>query len=99
MVSLVGGYAECWYVIPPLWTEGLVVVGLELGGVSEGGCSGVGSSDEWEIGVRFPDENDPDTGGCSDELKADWQTVGTIDWCSEGARAELRTELVPRADE
>lgn len=52
-----------------LWfAEGLAAVGLVLGGVaSDDACKGVGSSDEWERGVRFPDENELEVGGCKED--------------------------------
>lgn len=77
--------------------------GLELGGVeSVGGWSGVGSSEECDIGVRLPDVKEDDVGGCKeDAANADWQTEGAVkaDWCRDGAKAEFRTELVPKAEE
>lgn len=66
---------------PLVWfADGLDVVGLELGGVaSAGACRGVASSDEWEMGVRFPDEKELDVGGCKVEAaRADWQTDGAV---------------------
>lgn len=52
-----------------LWfTPGLVAVGLVLGGVvSAGACNGVAISEEWDRGVKFPDEKELDVGGCRDE--------------------------------
>lgn len=47
------------------------MTGLELGGVSVEACKGVGSSEECDRGVKFPDEKDVDVGGCSDEARAD----------------------------
>lgn len=64
-----------------LWfADGLVVVGLELGGVaSVGACRGVASSEEWDRGVRLPEEKELDVGGCrEDTARADWQTEGAV---------------------
>lgn len=64
-----------------LWfAEGLVVVGLELGGVgSVGACKGVASSEEWERGVRLPEENELEVGGWRlDAASADWHTDGAV---------------------
>ena len=59
-------------------------MGLELGGVaSVDACNGVASSDEWDRGVRLPDENELDVGGCRDDAaSADWHTEGALnaDW-------------------
>lgn len=81
---------------------GLAAVGLVLGGVVSEACNGVGISDEWDNGVKFPDENELVVGGCRDEAaNADWQAEGadSAEWCIEGARAELSTELEPKTDE
>lgn len=44
------------------------MIGLVLGGVvSEVGCNGVGSSDECERGVKFPEEKEVDVGGWRDD--------------------------------
>lgn len=62
---------------------GLEVTGLELGGVvSVVACKGVGNSEECDSGVRFPVENEVEVGGCKDEVRADWQTLGAVsaDW-------------------
>lgn len=60
------------------FAEGLDVVGLELGGVaSVGACNGVASSEEWDKGVRLPEEKELDVGGCrEDAASADWHTEG-----------------------
>lgn len=57
-----------------LWfAPGLVAVGLVLGGVvSADACNGVAISEEWDRGVKFPDENELDVGGCrEDAARAD----------------------------
>lgn len=48
------------------------MTGLELGGVaSVDACKGVGSSEECDKGVRFPDEKAVDVGGWRDDASAD----------------------------
>lgn len=50
-----------------------MAVGLVLGGVaSADACNGLAISEEWDRGVKFPDENELDVGGCrEDAARAD----------------------------